>query len=217
MNNNIRLYDFNGNDFDIYFDNTYDYETIPNYFEMPKDSWLFMYGLAHKYYESYGDLKIKQEFRTKDGVNYDEEGYPLGVWIQSQRVAYRINFIPKEERTTSRAPLSKSKIALLEEIGMIFDCNIGWDFMYGLAHKYYEKYGDLKIKQEFRTKDGMNYDEEGYALGIWIQNQRVAYKNIFIPKEERTTLRAPLSQSKIGLLEEIDMIFEPKKRKVLKK
>ena len=38
--------------------------------------------------------------------------------------------------------------------------------MYKISTNYFNKYGNLKIIQRFKTIDGINYDEEGYTLGI---------------------------------------------------
>lgn len=39
---------------------------------------------------------------------------------------------------------------------------------YVLAKKYYLKYGNLNIRRDFKTLDGINYDENGYEVGVWV-------------------------------------------------
>ena len=51
-----------------------------------------------------------------------------------------------------------------------------WNKNYKLAKAYYEYYGNLEISQPFKTINGYKYDENGIALGVWISNQRKAYK-----------------------------------------
>ena len=151
------------------------------------DTWELNYSLAKAYFEKNGNLEIKQNFKTLNGIDYDENGYKLGKWLTNQRQAY------KKEK------LSKEKIELLEKIGMRFEnvLNIiGWTKMYLLAETYFKNYGNLEIKQNFKTLNGIDYDENGYKLGKWLTNQRQAYK-----KEK-------LSKEKIELLEKIGMRFE---------
>lgn len=67
--------------------------------------------------------------------------------------------------------------------------------MYKISTNYFNKYGNLKIIQRFKTIDGINYDEEGYTLGIWIINQRRMYKKVRLP------------QNRIRMLEKIGMVW----------
>ncbi len=121
------------------------------------------YELAKKFYEYYHHLHPARDFKTLDGIHYDERGYAIGKWISNQRHYYK----DKED---------SEKKSLLLAIGMIFDLHeINFDRMYLLAVKYYTFYGDLEVPFRFKTKDGINYDEKGYALGQWIVTQRNAY------------------------------------------
>ncbi len=86
MNNYIKLYDNDGNDFNYYFDDSNDYELLP---DAITDEWLSIYSLAKNYYEHHGNLLVPQNFKTKNGYNYDESGYNLGTWIIHQRVNYK--------------------------------------------------------------------------------------------------------------------------------
>ena len=73
-----------------------------------------------------------------------------------------------------------------------------WQKHYQLAKKYYEHNSDLEVGMSFKTIDGVNYSEDGFALGCWIHNQRQFYK------------RGKLLLSRKLLLEEIGMRFEAK-------
>ena len=153
------------------------------------DTWNKMRELAKKYYKHYGDLKIPNGFKTKNGYEADENGYNLGNWINSQRMNYK------------KGSLSEYRIKKLEEIGMIFE-NVNddsWSKMYELARKYYEHYGDLKIPRSFKTVNGYEVDEKGYTLGAWINTQRFSYK------------KGTLSEDKIKKLEEIGMMWNIRK------
>ncbi len=151
-----------------------------------QDAWNMMYELAKKYYEHYGNLKVPQKFKTKNGYEIDENGYNLGFWIANQRVKYKND------------TLFEDRMKKLEEIGMTFKNINGdtWNKMRELAKKYYEHYGDLKIPNGFKTKNGYEADENGYNLGNWINSQRMNYK------------KGSLSEYRIKKLEEIGMIFE---------
>mgnify|MGYP004524839931 CR=1 FL=1 len=151
-----------------------------------QDAWNMMYELTKKYYEHYGNLKIPHSFKTINGYETDEKGYSLGFWIVKQRVKYK------------KGTLSEDKIKKLEEIGMIFENvnDVTWNMMYELAKKYYKHYGDLKISRKFKTINGYDTDENGYKLGVWINNQKAYYK------------KGSPSEDKIKKLEEIGMIFE---------
>ncbi len=162
-------------------------EEIGMIFEIKQHvAWNKMYELAKKYYEHYGNLKVPQKFKTKNGYEIDENGYNLGFWIANQRVKYKND------------TLFEDRMKKLEEIGMTFKNINGdtWNKMRELAKKYYEHYGDLKIPNGFKTKNGYEADENGYNLGNWINSQRMNYK------------KGSLSEYRIKKLEEIGMIFE---------
>ncbi len=57
-----------------------------------------------------------------------------------------------------------------------------WDNKYELAKIYYEHYGNLKIPQTFKTTNGIDYDENGIALGTWISTHRLAYQGKYKSK-----------------------------------
>lgn len=67
--------------------------------------------------------------------------------------------------------------------------------MYELAKVYYEKHGNLNIRRDFKTINGWEYDEKGFALGYWINNQRQAIE------------KSRLTDEQIFLLDEIGMIW----------
>ena len=156
-------------------------------------TWMDKYELAKAYYDHYGDLEISANFKTKNGYEYDENGVALGKWINTQRQAFKGN---------SGYKISKEQIELLKEIGMRFETNYKeeeWNKKYELAKAYYEHYGNLEIPQSFKTKNGYEYDENGVALGKWINTQRQAFKGNSGYK---------ISKEQIELLKEIGMRFE---------
>ena len=151
------------------------------------NTWKLNYSLAKIYFEKYGSLEIKQNFKTLNGIDYDENGYNLGWWLVRQRQMYK------------KSKLSKEREKLLEKIGMRFetrDNNEVWTRMYKLTETYFKKYGNLEIKQNFKTLNGIDYDENGYNLGQWQSCQRQMYK------------KSKLSKERKDLLEKIGMRFE---------
>ena len=148
------------------------------------DKW---YNLASKYYEYYHDLEVPLKFKTINGYEEDENGYNLGVWIENQR------------RTYKKGTLTEEEVIALKEIGMRFENKIlSFDKWYDLASKYYDYYHDLEVPKSFKTTNGYEKDENGYNLGKWIENQRMAYK------------KGTLTEEKVIALKEIGMRFENK-------
>ena len=144
-------------------------EKIGMVFDVHSDDWMKKYKLAESYYKRHGNSEIPRNFKTTNGYEYDEQGINLGRWISNQRQAY------KGYGTTK---ITEEQIKLLEKIGMNFD-NVNfekWMKNYNLAESYYNHYGHLNIPRNFKTTNGYEYDEEGINLGIWINNQRMAYK-----------------------------------------
>ena len=151
------------------------------------NTWKLNYLLAKIYFEKYGSLEIKQNFKTLNGIDYDENGYNFGIWLTNQRQMYK------------KGKLSKERIELLKQIGMRFEIVyniVDWAEMYMLAEIYFKKYGSLEIKQNFKTLNGIDYDENGYNLGWWLVRQRQMYK------------KSKLSKEREKLLEKIGMRFK---------
>ena len=157
------------------------------------ETWMEKYNLAKAYFEHYGNLEIPTIFKTTNGYDYDENGIALGTWIATQRNAYK---------GMGTCKITQAQIKLLEEIGMRFETankNKIWIEKYNLAKVYFEHYGNLEIPRIFKTINGYDYDKNGIALGMWISNQRNAYKGMGTCK---------ITQAQIKLLEEIGMRFE---------
>ena len=158
-----------------------------------KESWMYKYSLAKVYFEHHGNLEIPCGYKTLNGYEYTEEGIALGTWLNTQRKAYK---------GMSNCKITEEQIKLLEEIGMRFetrDNNEEWNKKYELAKVYFEHHGNLEIPYNYKTLNGYEYSESGIALGIWITNQRKAYKGQVSNK---------ITKEQIKLLEKIGMRFE---------
>ena len=141
---------------------------------MKNEKWNKYYQLAKQYYEKNGNLIIS---------NADtDEDIELKEWLVAQRRHYKLNRLAKE------------KIALLNEIGMVWSLyDYQWNEYYVLAKEYYEKNGNLLVPIRYITK-------ENKQLGSWLSHQRRYYKS------------NQLTEEKIELLERIGMIWEPTDR-----
>ena len=138
--------------------------------------WTYFYKLAIKYYTYYGTLSIPYGFKTFNGYSYDPEGEELGAWLEAQRTEY------------NQSTLSKEKQELLEDLCIIWD-NISWDEYYKLATAYYKHHGNLNIDDNFRTKNGIDYDPKGISLGSWLKSQKRLKEHKRLPDNRITLLK----------------------------
>ena len=147
------------------------------------NSWYKKYELAKKYFDYHGNLEIPQNFKTINGIDYDENGIALGSWISRQRKAYK---------GIGSYKLTEDRKNLLDEIGMVVDIyDKIWNEYYDLAKDYYKQYKNLKVPQKFITENGL-------PLGKWIKSQRLAFNG-------KGTYK--LTENQIKLLDEIEMIW----------
>ena len=147
----------------------YDFEKLND------KNWNFNYNLAKLYFEKYGNLRIPYNFKTKDGISYDEDGAPLGQWITTQRRCYR------------EKKLSQEKIDLLNKIGMVWEIDKEkkvddmskriWNNNFELVKKYYYKYEE-EVPKDFNTFNGVDKDIRGKRIGKWVQFQKDSYKGV---------------------------------------
>lgn len=143
-------------------------------------NWMFNYNLAKAYYEKHGNLKVPYEYEVKVG----NEVYKLGVWISTQRRAYK---------GIGAYKIDEKQIALLNKIDMIWEVRENsWEFYYDLAKAYYEKHGNLNVSCDYKAI----YNGKVYDLYRWVNAQRKKYQN------------NKLSIEKTRLLDDIRMIWD---------
>ena len=112
--------------------------------------WQEQYVCAKEFFEKNGHLNIPKNYVS-------ESGKSVGRWLAIQR------------KYKNDGELSEERIALLDEIGMIWFYGDKWEKGFGYAETYFKKHGNLLVKSDYVTEDG-------YLLGKWIVNQRSAYK-----------------------------------------
>ncbi len=112
------------------------------------------YQYALQYYKKNNNLLVPQSYITEDD-------FKLGIWINSQRQAYKGN----------KYGLTKIQIEKLESIGMVWNyIEYTWKVGFLHAKQYYIENGTLRIPHNYVTKDG-------FKLWTWINNQ----SNISLP------------------------------------
>jgi hypothetical protein len=168
------------------------YEALMNLREQVQAyTWDDWYDLAFAYYQEHGHSEIPYDFKTTNGINYDENGFKLGQWCDRQRQNYRKGNLGEEKRRR------------LEQIKFRFDVKDNeksWDNWYKLALAYYKEHGHSEVPQFYKTINGKDPDEKGVSLGIWCVSQREKYK------------KGTLSEDKIQKLTLIQFRFETQKR-----
>lgn len=139
------------------------------------DIWEQYFQAAKQFYGEYGHLDIPVKFVT------DDENLSLGSWYRGIRKSYQ------------NGSLSDEKIRRLEEIGIQWDSVLtrNWMTKYRLARQYYEEYGNLNVRSNYKTSDGTK-------LGVWISSQREKYGKGLLNAEQIELLE-------IELLEKIQM------------
>ena len=139
--------------------------------------WEKNYAAAVQYHLEHDDLEIPVKYVTPDGM-------ALGVWLGSQRAAYK-------EGTLTAAQIEK-----LEALGVDWANRNDrkWQTAYDAAVKYYNAHGNIDVPTEY-------IDEDGILLGKWVSRQRYAWQN-----PERSSAR--VTPERKALLDELGMIWE---------
>ncbi len=143
-------------------------------------SWDIMYEKAKAYYEKNGDLETPATYFTEDG-------YSLGLWINTQRGLYR--------GTHNGKPLTQMQIDALNAIGMRWQSigELSWERYYEAAKKYYEENGNLLAPYSYVNENGIN-------IGQWLVTQRMAKKN--------GIRKWGFSEERSARLDEIGMVWD---------
>ena len=82
------------------------------------EEWNKKYELAKIYFEHNGNLEIPQSYKTLNGYEYAESGIALGMWLNTQRQAYK---------GQGNNKITENSIKLLEEIRIKWFLKVGTD------------------------------------------------------------------------------------------
>ena len=115
------------------------------------DVWEERYAEAKRYFDAHGDLIVPTNYIGADGKR-------LSTWIIAQRRYY------------AEGKLKKDQIDRLSAVGMIWVPDDAWENGYRHAAAYYREKKDLLVPKSYVCADG-------FALGVWIGNQRNQCKN----------------------------------------
>ena len=121
--------------------------------EVTSASWEAWFGLLEQYVEENGNARVPVR---GDGSNVN--GYPLGKWVDRQRVHYK------------KGQLSADRVRRLEELsGWSWDLNTDrWEEGFRRVRDYAEREGNALVPQGYTVDDD--------NLGNWVNNQRNFYK-----------------------------------------
>ena len=151
-------------------------EISDNYINSIDLNWFNMYEKLKGYYTEHGNINVPIYYKTPDG-------FLLGHWLSNIRNSFKN---PNMKGTR----LNSNKIKLLDELGMDWSPkDTQWKNLYNLAEEYYNKNGNLLVKDKYTAKDNIK-------LGRWIATQRSNYKFKLLPED------------RIMLLEKIGMIWD---------
>lgn len=139
--------------------------------------WEKSYAAAVQFYLENGSLEIPVKYVTPDGM-------ALGVWLGSQRAAYK------------EGTLTESQIEKLEALGVDWTNRNDrkWQTAYEAAVRYYNAHGNIDVPTEY-------IDEDGVLLGKWVSRQRYAWQN-----PERSSAR--VTPERKALLDKLGMNWE---------
>lgn len=119
-----------------------------------RNSWDEMFEVYKSLVEQ--GVNVVKRYVTEDGVK-------IGVWIESQRRAYKNNKI------------SQDKIDKLNSMGFKWCANDAWNEMFEIYKSLIEQ--GVNVTTAYITDDGIN-------IGHWVNTQRRAYKDNKISQEK---------------------------------
>ncbi|MGN0425405.1 MAG: Helicase associated domain protein [Acetatifactor sp.] len=146
-------------------------------------SWEVCYQEAKHYYEIHGNLKIPKYYITESGIS-------LGSWLITQR-RVRAGAVPGK--------LTEEQISELDHLGMEWENRIGkaWETGYQQLVAYFEVHGHVDVPGRYVTEDG-------YPLGKFVANQRLAAK---ADSEFAGSSLRPLSPDRRKKLQDLGFIW----------
>ena len=128
-------------------------EALGMVWDTVQDIWEQSYCAAVQYWLDHGTLEVPVKYTTPEGV-------ALGVWLGSQRAAYKAGTIK---------PVQKAWLEALD-VDWTNRNDRKWQAAYDAAARYYQAHGDLNVPSEY-------IDPDGVLLGKWVSRQRYAWQN----------------------------------------
>ena len=152
-------------------------EALGMVWDTVQDIWEQSYCAAVQYWLDHGTLEVPVKYTTPEGV-------ALGVWLGSQRAAYKAGTIK---------PVQKAWLEALDVDGTNRN-DRKWQAAYDAAARYYQAHGDLNVPSEY-------IDPDGVLLGKWVSRQRYAWQN-----PDRSSAR--LTPERKALLDQLGMVWQ---------
>lgn len=143
-------------------------------------SWQRNFAEAKAYFAEHGNLNVRTEYRSKNGVD-------LAAWIRRIRT-YKKSGI-------QNTYLTKERIAALDEMGMIWSVpDYLWEMNFTGAMDFYRQNGHLDIPTDYCAPDGLK-------VGVWLRRQRAL-------RSGRIGAGVPPTEEQIARLDEIGMVWK---------
>ena len=152
-------------------------EALGMVWDTVQDIWEQSYCAAVQYWLDHGTLEVPVKYTTPEGV-------ALGVWLGSQRAAYKAGTIK---------PVQKAWLEALD-VDWTNRNDRKWQASYDAAARYYQAHGDLNVPSEY-------IDPDGVLLGKWVSRQRYAWQN-----PDRSSAR--LTPERKALLDQLGMVWQ---------
>ena len=152
-------------------------EALGMVWDTVQDIWEQSYCAAVQYWLDHGTLEVPVKYTTPEGV-------ALGVWLGSQRAAYKAGTIK---------PVQKAWLEALD-VDWTNRNDRKWQAAYDAAARYYQAHGDLNVPSEY-------IDPDGVLLGKWVSRQRYAWQN-----PDHSSAR--LTPERKALLDQLGMVWQ---------
>ena len=152
-------------------------EALGMVWDTVQDIWEQSYCAAVQYWLDHGTLEVPVKYTTPEGV-------ALGVWLGSQRAAYKAGTIK---------PVQKAWLEALD-VDWTNRNDRKWQAAYDAAARYYRAHGNLNVPSEY-------IDPDGVLLGKWVSRQRYAWQN-----PDRSSAR--LTPERKALLDQLGMVWQ---------
>ena len=123
------------------------------------DQWEAGFSRLRDYVKRHGDACVPD--------SYTDDGYGLGVWVGKQRSSYAKGTLDAErERRLQDLP------------GWTWDPNADqWEEGFSRLQVYVKSHGDARVP--------LSYTDDGYQLGVWVNNQRARRNRLDADRERR--------------------------------